>query len=1028
MNCNKNPDSLLLTVGKLIMLFALLLFTGMQDVFSQTTISGKITSSRDTLGVSGATIVVKGTTIGTNTDINGAFTLSVPDDTASLHISCVGMKTVEISIDSQTVFNIVLDPDILAFEDVVVTAFGIPKQNKGTTYATQNVKTENLAEARNLNLMSGLSGKVSGMSVTTAGNGVGAGSKVILRGIRSIAGSSQPLYVVDGMTLNGGIDNLSPDDIESITILKGANAAALYGNRASNGVIILTTNSGKGAREDVSVRIGFTYQAAKPIIQLKVQNIYGQGYNGTYNKSAITNWGPKMYKQMVEHWSIDPNYYMYGKPYAFEPQPNNIRDFFQTGHNFTTNFQVNFHSGLSNIVMSYTNTNGEGIVDGNGLKGHNLNMRVISNLSKKISLDSKLNVIRETYSNIFLSGDNFENPMRYLYILPRNIRTEDIQHYEYINSAGQLRQHYFWRNYGYGNPYWSIYNTIQPQTRMRGIALLSIKYQLLKDLSVQGRSGWDGSFSDIEWKRNNNTYTTAYYGAYSKNNSSSYGWNSDVLVNYNKKISDFSIDLNVGANNYLSEYQMVGGNGNGLNIENLFALSNTQNPRPTEEYLKIAVNSVYGFAGLSWKNAIFLNLTGRNDWSSSLPSAGRSYFYPSVGLSAVISDLMTLPESITHLKFRGSYAVVGNDTSPYQLDRTTTFGTGGVITLSNKMPNANLKPESTRSIEIGSDIRMYKDRIRLGFTWYQTNTYDQLVATPLPETSGATSIYQNAAEVQNRGAEITLCAAIIRGKEFSWDIDFNWAKNKSEVLKIAEGLNELSLGRDYIGEYKLVVGDAHGDVYASGFQRDAERNVIIFWSGAPKINWSVKCANFNPDWLSGISNNFTWKNFSFSSLIDIRWGGTYISWTELLCTGYGILDCTTIGRDGTLLFGRDVFKDETGVTETGAVNTTTCSAELFWNIVGGRGAPILEAFVRDATNIRMREMILGYNLPRSLISRSPFTAARVSLVGRNLFFFLNKAEQTDPEIKANTDNFADGFESFAMPTTRTFGVSINFDF
>jgi len=365
---------------------------------------------------------------------------------------------------------------------------------------------------------------------------------------------------------------------------------------------------------------------------------------------------------------------------------------------------------------------------------------------------------------------------------------------------------------------------------------------------------------------------------------------------------------------------------------------------------------------------------------------------------------MTLPESITHLKFRGSYAVVGNETNPYQLDRTTTFGTGGVITLSNKMPNANLKPESTRSIEIGSDIRMYKDRIRLGFTWYQTNTYDQLVATPLPETSGATSIYQNAAEVQNRGAEITLCAAIIRGKEFSWDIDFNWAKNKSEVLKIAEGLNELSLGRDYIGEYKLVVGDAHGDVYASGFQRDAERNVIIFWSGAPKINWSVKCANFNPDWLSGISNNFTWKNFNFSSLIDIRWGGTYISWTEVVCAGSGILDYTTIGRDGNLLFGRDVFKDETGVTETGAVNTTTCSAELFWNIVGGRGAPILEAFVRDATNIRMREMILGYNLPKSLISRTPFTAAKVSLVGRNLFFFLNRAGQCDPEIMNSTAN------------------------
>ena len=415
------------------------------------------------------------------------------------------------------------------------------------------------------------------------------------------------------------------------------------------------------------------------------------------------------------------------------------------------------------------------------------------------------------------------------------------------------------------------------------LALLSIRYQLLKDIYIQGRSGWDGSYSDTECKRNNDTYTNAYYGAYSKTNESTYEWNNDVLVNYNKKFSDFVMDLNAGANHRLYEYENISGSGSTFNVENMFALANTADPRPGESYSKKVVNSVFGFAELSWRNAIFLNLTGRNDWSSTLPTFGRSYFYPSVGLAAVLSDLMTLPENITHLKFRGSYAVVGNDTSPYQLVRTATFGTGGVITLSNKLPNANLKPESTRSIEIGLDLRMYKDRIRLGFTWYQTNTYDQLFATPVPVTSGVVSIYQNGADVQNRGAEITLGAAFIQGKDFSWDIDFNWAKNKSKVVKIAEGFNELSLGRDYIGEYKLIVGDAFGDFYATGFQRKANGNVIMYSNGIPKINWSVKCANYNPDWVGGISNNFTWKNFNFSSLIDIRWGGTFISWTEVVC-------------------------------------------------------------------------------------------------------------------------------------------------
>jgi TonB-linked SusC/RagA family outer membrane protein len=975
MNCNKNQNSLLLAMGKFIILFVLLLFTDLQCSFSQKPISGRITGSGDTLDV-----------IGVNTDT-------------------------------------------LAFEDVVVTAFGIPKQSKGITYASQNVKPENLFEARNTNLMSGLSGKVAGMSITTAGQGVGAGSRVILRGIRSIAGSSQPIYVVDGITLNGDIDNLSPDDIESITVLKGANGAALYGNRASNGAIVVATKSGKGAREGVSVRIGFNYQFIKPIVLLKFQNIYGQGTEGIYYKESNYSWGPKMIGQLVEHWSIDPNYYMYGKTYPYSAQPDNINDFFQTGHSFATNFQVISHSNLSNIFMSYTNTNVEGMVDGNDMKGHNLNMRVISNLTKKISIDTKFNIIRETYNNIFLSGVDFDNPIRYLYTIPRNIRTEDFQHYEFINTAGELKQHFFrdWFD-GSGNPYWWIYNAVQPQTRNRVIAMLSIKYQLLKDLCILGRSGWDGSYLNTEWKRNNGTLTTAYNGSYSKYNSSSYGWNSDVLVNYNKKISNFSIDLNAGANNYLSEYQMVGGSGYGFNIENLFALSNTSNPRPTEDYSKKVINSVFEFAELSWGNAIFLNLTGRNDWSSTLPATGRSYFYPSVGLAAVISDLMTLPRKITYLKLRGSYAVVGNDANPYQLDRTATFGPGGVVSLSSIIPNANLKPETTKSIETGFDLRLLQDRIRLGFTWYKTNTYDQLFATPVPVTSGATSVFRNGADIQNRGAEITLGVAFIRGRDFSWDIGFNWAKNTSEVVKIAEGFNALSLGKEFFREYKLVEGDPYGDIYSTGFQRDAYGNVIMYFNGIPEVNWSVKCANFNPDWIGGISNNLTWKNFNFSTLIDIRWGGTYISGTEIICAGNGVLDYTTIGREGNLLFGRDVFKGEKGVTEYGEVNTVTTNAQNFWQSVGGEGAPIGEAFVRDATNIRMREMILGYNLPKALFSRSPFTAARVSLVGRNLFFLLNKAEQTDPEILTSSDNTAEGIEALAMPTTCTFGISLVFDF
>ncbi|HQH23488.1 MAG TPA: SusC/RagA family TonB-linked outer membrane protein [Bacteroidales bacterium] len=1017
---------------KFTLFIAAFFFIGLQSVFAQKLVSGTVKSAEDGLGIIGATVVVPGTTIGTTTDASGAFTLNVPTDAQSLSFSYVGMKTVELSIGTQTVFNVTLEPDVMALQDVIVTAFGISRQTKSLTYAAQSVTTDALTEARNPNVMSGLSGKVSGMLITQTGQGVGGSTKVLLRGNRSISGSSQPIYVVDGITLNGGIENISPDEIESISVLKGANAAALYGSRANNGAIVVTTKSGKGARQGVTTSLGFTYQANQAMILQKVQNIYGQGANGMYAKAATVAWGPKMEGQMVDHWSNDPSYYMYGKQYPFLPQPNNIKDFFRIGNSFSTNLGVNINSDVSNITFSYTNSNDGGIIDGNDLKGHNLNLRVRANLSRKLTLDSKLNVIKRNYSNVFITGETFENPMRYLYMLPRNIRSEDIQHYEFINPAGQLRQHYWKVNdNGSGNPYWSVYNAVQPSKSQRAIAMMSLKYEFLPGLSIQGRSGFDGTYTNTEWKRNNDTYTNAYYGAFSKTSSNSYEWNNDFLINYNKNFGEFALDLNAGGNHRLYESENVSGSGSIFNIENMFALANTKDPRPGEGYSKKVVQSFYGFGELSWRNALFLNITGRNDWSSTLPAASRSYFYPSVGLTAVLSDLMTLPAAFTHFKLRTSYAEVGNDAGAYNLHRSASVSLG-TIGLSTSLPNPNLKPERTRSIEAGLDLRMFNDRGRLSGTWYQTNTYDQLFSTPVPVTSGVSSVYQNGADVQNRGVELTLGAVVVDKRDFSWDIMLNWSKNVSKILEIAEGFDVLSFGTDFIREYKLVKGEAFGDVYAKGFQRDANGNVIINQAnGLPLITsgMTVKVANYNPDWLGGLSNTITYKNLSLNALIDARWGGSFISFTEAITAGNGILDYTAIGReDGSLLFGRDIFKNEKGVTPEGGANTKATNAEAFWNNVGGRNNPAGEAFVRDATNIRLREVILGYNLPKDLVAKTFFSAARVSLVGRNLFFFMNKAEHSDPEIVNSTANTDEGREAFALPTTRTFGVSLNFDF
>lgn len=560
--------------------------------------------------------------------------------------------------------------------------------------------------------------------------------------------------------------------------------------------------------------------------------------------------------------------------------------------------------------------------------------------------------------------------------------------------------------------------------------MLSLKYNITKDLSIMGRSAIDATFNSFQRLYYNDTYTTAIKGGYEKYNNSSYGWNSDALITYKKKLGDIAFDINAGANHYNTEYQQIGGSGRTFNMENFFALGNTADPRPSEAYSHKVVNSVYGFGEISWKNALFLNLTGRNDWSSTLPADNRSYFYPSVGLTAVIDELITLPSAINLLKLRGSYAIVGNDTSPYKLSRTATIITGGALTLSNVLPNANLRPETTKSIEAGFDIRAI-EKIRLGFTWYQTNTYDQLFATPVPSTSGVASIFQNGADIQNRGAEITLGAEIISTGDFSWDIDINWAKNTSEVLEIAEGFNVLSYGTDFIREYKLVVGEPFGEVYAKSWLRDANGNVIVAANGVPRITpgMSVPVANFNPDFLAGMTNTLRYKNWNFSVLIDWRQGGTFIAFTEAIRAGSGIQDYTETGRAAnSLLFGRDVFPGEKGVTDTGAENTATTNSEVFWNNVGGRNNPAGGAFVREATNMRIREVVLGYDLPKEIVSKTFFRSARFSLVGRNLLFLMNKAEYTDPEIMISTSDNAEGENAFAFPTNRTYGFSLNFGF
>ncbi len=1018
-------------MNRKLLIFFVFLMGSYALLAQEKTITGTVTSEADGTPLPGVNVLVQGTTNGTQTDFDGNYTIEATSADI-LVFSFIGTKSQSIPVGDSDTIDIILVEDASQLDEVVVTALGIERQKKSLSYTTQGVDSEELTQARSLNVVNGLSGKVAGLSVTTSSTGVGSASKVLLRGNRSISGSSQPLYVVDGILLNGDISNISPDDIQDISVLKGANAAAIYGSRAQNGAIIVTTKSGQGAREGVSATLGFTSDLASPIHLLDFQNEYGQGSAGSYAPAATTSWGPRLDGSQVAHWSNDPNYPLFGQTYAYEAQPDNIKDFFRLGHNLATNLSVNINGEKSNVFLGYTLTDAGGITPNNDLKRHSLTARITSDITDKFKVDSKINYIRDNFSNVLAVGEGFDNPLRYLYKIPRNIRSEDLEHYEFINDEGKLRQHYFLPGFnGGGNPYWTINNVLNPRLDERVLALLSLKYQVTDDFSILARSTMDRTSRSEENLWYNDTYTVADNGQYRKSASNQYDWNSDVLINFNKDLSEnFNLDLNVGANQRVFKFNQLTGLGNNFTIENFFALSNTSDPTATEALDRFEVQSVYAFGEFSFKNAIFLNLTARNDWSSTLPEDNRSYFYPSAGLTAVISDLVEFGNGFNYLKLRANWAEVGNDTDAFSLSRRADIS-NGTLRINPTLPNPDLRPETTRSTELGFDSRFFNDRLRLSFSYYKTNTFDQIFSTPAPSGSGISSRFQNGGDIQNTGVEVTLGATIFNTEDFSWDLDLNFAKNDSKVLDIIEGQDELIIASDFIREYRLVRGQPFGDVYSRGFQRDESGNVIVDTNGLPVTTpgRDVLVSNFNPDWLGGIRNSFTYKNFNFSALIDIRQGGTITSFTEAILAADGLLDYTLQGRDGSLIFGENIFANETAVIEGSTTpNNISMNSEDLWNRLGGRNAPVGEAFIRDASNIRLRELILGYSMPENFLSKTFLTSARVSLVGRNLFFITNKAENVDPESVNDTANSAEGRESFAPPTTRTVGVSLNFGF
>ncbi len=991
------------------------------------------------MAAAGVAVKEQGTSNGTTTNEKGEFSLTVKDGNAVLQVSYVGYKQTDVPVDGHADLNVTLELDVRQLQDVVVTALGITRQKKSLTYATQTLKGTDLSDTREVNLTSAMNGKVAGLTISKTNSGPGSSNRIIFRGNRSITGSNQPLIVVDGVRIdntpkafadvtlfgtrdNGdGISNINPDDVESMTVLTGASAAALYGSDAANGAVIITTRKGR-AGKGLGIEIGSSAVFESPMVFPKLQNVYGQGDGDKFIAGSINSWGPKMTGQEVTDWT--------GKTQALTPQPNNSRDFFRTGKELVNSVSLSSGSDRSQTYFSYTNTYSHGIIPNNDYKRNNLNLRHNVQLAKALSMDVKANYIVEDVINRPMTGAaNYA--VATIFSMPRSLRLSDIKNFETQNPDGSLTQNY-WSSPkpAFQNPYWSVYRNLYDRTRNRFIGLVSLKYQITPNLSIQGRSSIDYYTDNSEEKDYNDSYWVSYQGLgnYIINKESNRQFNNDVLVNFNKALND-DLNLNVNAGASIEQFNYEGTlmNNQGLNAPNLFALSNAIAPVSTNFIQRTEKQSVYAAAQLGYRNYLFLDLTGRNDWNSTLPVNNNSYFFPSFGLSGILNEMLSLPAAVSLLKVRASYAMVGNGTGFNQLKPSFTLapgGNGGFLNIDRVLKDANLKPEETRSLELGLDLGLWKNRFGFEATFYNTHTKNQILSIGVPNPSGYAFRIINAGNIRNQGVELLAHGRPVDGRNFKWNISLNFGLNRNKILYLdsLQKMPPLS-SPETLGMIVAEEGKAYGGIYTSSLVRNAKGQVVVGdATGLPLVETDVTkhyAGNYNPNWTGGVVNAFQYKSWTLSIQVDMRKGGVLVSGTQALLAANGSSQLTLLNRETG-------FVVPNSVTQSGGANTKQVSAQDYWTAVAGAN-PVGELFTYDATNIRLREASLSYSAPSRWLDGKFIKAATLSLVGRNLFFLKNNAYGFDPESAIGTGN-NQGLEYTSVPATRNYGLYLKLNF
>ena len=979
--------------------------------------------------IAGVNIIEKGTMNGVTTDREGKFSLEV-DLHGTLIVSFVGYRTQIIPIDGRTDLVITLEHDYILLDDVIVTALGLQKKESALSYATVQVNKNELVRVKDPNMIVALMGKVAGMQVNRSSSGMGGSVKVVMRGSRSVAGNNQPLYVIDGVPMlnesseqpytaiggtadagnrdaGDGISNLNPEDIESISILKGAPAAALYGTQAANGVILITTKKGSAGKQEVSFTSSVVFD--KAMMLPKLQNHYGMS-------DEIESWG--------ERENITTG--------------NPIPSFFRTG--VTAIHSLSFMTGNERVqtYFSYANTTGKGILENHKLSKHNINLRETATFYEgRLKIDGNVNLLSQHVKNRPVPGGFYMNPLVGLYRFPRGMDiTEYKEHFEVWNEERHLNvQNWHAPTEDFEqNPYWIQERITSRDQRIRAIASLALNLKITNCFSVQARGNVDYVNDKFRQKYYASTAPAlaGNNGRYIDSGNEQVQTYGDVIGTYKGKFNDFSLDVSLGASinrKKVNELRYDSKTAS-LKFANVFNIANIN--MNTSAYISEQIDAVREMQSLfvtvqvGFRDYLFLDVSARNDWSSTLAyttKESRGFFYPSVGLSWLVNRVLKLPEQVTSGKVRATWSKVGNDIPLYITNPVAHVLAGGGIQASDAAPFEEMKPEMSLSIEVGTEWKFFGSRLHVDFTYYQTHTKNQFFKLPAKDGDEYAYRYVNAGNIQNTGVELMIEGTPVEIKNFSWKTGINYAFNKNKVVRLHAELPVFQYGPyGFSSSYamKLKKGGSFGDIYGKAFKRDADGKILYEkdgeHQGLPMIEGdgnTVKVGNANPDFTLGWTNTFSWKGLVLSLLVDGRYGGKVLSQTQADMDMYGVTKVTGDARDKgyVMLEGQKI----------------TNVKGFYKSIVGGR-AGVTEYYMYDATNLRLREVSLSYNFSKKWIQKTKVLKdVQLSFVARNLCFLYKKAP-FDPDLVLSTGNDNQGIEVFGMPTTRSLGFTLKCEF